>query len=116
MVMRLVLVGIALSVASCTSGTPARPIAPLATYISSDDYPTGLEHHQEGRVSLNLDIEPSGRVVACRVTESSGSAQLDRTACRVMRSRARFEPARNARGVAVAGRFRAAVQWTLPAD
>jgi TonB family protein len=95
---------------------PARARAPnLATYLSAADYPAAaLRNNEQGRVAFTLDIGPNGRVTNCSIRESSGSATLDSTTCRIMRSRARYTPARDARGVAVADRHQSAVTWVLP--
>ena len=99
-----------------SAATPgaARARAPLASLISMGDYPANaLRNGEQGRVAFTLDVGADGRVTACRVTESSGSAALDNATCRIMQSRARYMPARNARGVAVAGRDQGAVRWAL---
>lgn len=94
---------------------PARPRANLGSYLSPDDYPAAaLRNNQQGRVAFTLDVGPDGRVTACRVRESSGSAALDQATCRIMQSRARFTPALDAQGLAVAGQAQAAVTWVLP--
>ncbi len=99
--------------ASAPGGSRAR-VGSLARYVTADDYPAAsLRNNEQGRVSFILDIDPNGRVTNCVVTESSGSARLDMTTCRIMRSRPRYTPARNARGQAVADRDRGAVRWQL---
>jgi len=96
-------------------GVRARARANLASYLSSGDYPAAaLRNNEQGQVVFALDIGPDGRVAGCRITQSSGSAALDSTTCRIMRSRARFTPARDARGAAVADRSSASVTWRLP--
>jgi TonB family protein len=93
----------------------ARARANLASYLSPDDYPAAaLRNNEQGLVAFTLDIGPDGRVAACRIRQSSGSAALDSATCRIMRSRARYTPARNARGVAVIDRQDANVRWVLP--
>lgn len=100
--------------ASAPGGERAR-VTPLASYLSTDDYPAAaLRNNEQGRVTVILDVAPTGRVNNCIVTESSGSATLDSTTCRIMRSRPRYRPARNPRGVAVADRDLAIVRWQLP--
>jgi protein TonB len=100
-----------------TAPGPARPSLPLARYLSPDDYPpAAMRNNEQGTVAFILDISPEGRVTNCRITQSSGSAALDSTTCRIMRSRARFHPARNAQGVAIAGTGSARVTWRLPED
>lgn len=87
----------------------------LANYITADDYPAvALRNNEQGRVVFILDVGADGRVTNCVVTQSSRSATLDSTTCRIMRSRPRYTPARNARGVAVADRDQGAVRWQLP--
>lgn len=99
------------------SGGRARARANLATYLTPDDYPAAaLRNNEHGMVTFGLDIGPDGRVTNCRILESSGSAMLDSTTCRIMRSRARFIPARDARGRTVADRTTAAVTWALPPE
>ena len=115
--MRQLVAILCLATAACVSrATPASPVRPLASYVSSDDYPAGTDRRQEGRTAFVLEVDTDGRVGACRIVESSGSASLDQAACRVMRSRARFTPARNARGVAVPGQYRASILWRLPVE
>ena len=96
---------------------PARPLANLGSYLSPDDYPAAaMRNNEQGRVAFSLDVGADGRVTACRVRQSSGSAALDSATCRIMRSRARFAPARDAQGVPTTGSADAAVTWALPPD
>ena len=96
---------------------PARARANLASYFSADDYPAAaLRDGAQGRVAVSLEVGPDGRVTNCVVTQSSGSAALDSTTCRIIRSRARYTPARDAQGQAVPGNHEATITWQLPAD
>lgn len=102
---------------SSTAPGPARSALPLGRYLSPDDYPAAaLRNNEQGTVAFTLAISPEGRVTNCAITQSSGSAALDSTTCRIMRSRARYNPARDARGVAIPGTDRARLTWQLPAD
>ncbi|HST36605.1 MAG TPA: energy transducer TonB, partial [Allosphingosinicella sp.] len=81
-------------------GTP-RPLTNLADYLSPDDYPAAaIRNEEQGRVAFTLDVGADGRV----------------TACRIMRSRARYAPARDARGAAIAGHAQATIRWVLPPE
>ena len=95
----------------------AQPRVPLARYVSlRHDYPAAaLRNREQGQVYFALGIGADGRVTACRITGSSGSAALDSATCRIMRSRARYTPARDVRGVAVADVGFGDIRWTLPA-
>jgi TonB family protein len=87
----------------------------LASYFTADDYPAAaLRAEAEGSVFFRLDIAPDGRVSACTVTASSGSAALDNAACRILRSRVRAIPARNAGGNAVADVISSSIRFILP--
>jgi TonB family protein len=96
---------------------PARAPASLVTYFSSDDYPAAaLRAREEGPVGFRLEIDRTGRVSACAITSSSGSAALDSTTCALLVRRARFIPARDAKGRAVADSVRGRIVWRLPAS
>jgi len=93
----------------------ARPRAPLASYILPQDYPPGaVLARTQGMVAYGLRIDPQGRVTACRIVASSGSAALDEATCRILRSRARYMPARDAQGNPVPDRDQGEFTWTLP--
>lgn len=92
----------------------ARPIQNPATYISNQDYPMeALRAEEQGTVSLELDISPEGRAVNCHILGSSGSRRLDVRACQVILIRARFEPARDAEGRAVADVYGTRITWRI---
>ena len=104
--------------ASAAWANPATPPAlgsPVTRYITPDDYPhAALRARQQGRVAVRLDVNGIGRVTGCTITASSRSAILDAATCRILRSRLRFEPARDAGGAAVPGTYDTFVDWMLP--
>jgi TonB family protein len=88
---------------------------PLHQLISVDDYPAAaLAAGEQGLVHVVLDIGPDGRVTGCTIVASSRSAQLDSATCRILRSRARFTPARDSLGKAAADRHHQRISWRLP--
>lgn len=94
----------------------AQARADLASLFSDEDYPAAaLAARQSGRVEFTLGVGASGRVEACTITRSSGSGALDSATCRLLRSRARFTPARDAAGNPVASETRSYIVWRLPA-
>ena len=96
---------------------PQRARANLNSYFSADDYPAAaLRGNDQGTTGFSLTIGASGRVEACSVTSSSGSAALDQATCRILRSRARYTPARDQSGNPTSGRDSGRVTWRLPAD
>lgn len=93
-----------------------RSIGNEADWVSPDDYPNeALREERQGVTTTLLVINKSGRVAECRIAESSGHADLDAAACAALTDRARFEPARNARGTPVVGYYPKRVRWQLPA-
>jgi protein TonB len=96
---------------------PQRARANLNSYFSADDYPAAaLRGSDQGTTGFSLTIGASGRVEACSVTSSSGSAALDQATCRILRSRARYTPARDQSGNPTSGRDSGRVTWRLPAE
>ena len=75
--------------------------------------PAALRNEEQGTVAYEADIGPDGRVTACRIISSSGSALLDSETCQQTTLRGRFHPARDAAGVAVAGTYRGTAGWSL---
>ena len=95
----------------------ARVQANLASYVSDGDYPAeAIRAGEQGTVRFRLDVGENGRVSACTITESSGSASLDGTTCRILTERARFLPARDSEGKPTTDSVHAAIRWVLPED
>jgi protein TonB len=93
----------------------ARPLVPLHRLFSHGDYPAAaIRTREEGLVAVRLEVAPMGRVTACRIVSSSGSAMLDATTCRILYARAKFHPARDAKGRPVADRVNSRVVWRFP--
>jgi periplasmic protein TonB len=96
---------------------PARAKANLASYVSDEDYPSNaVRNEEQGTTRFRLAVGPDGKVTGCTVTRSSGSSALDSTTCRLMRQRARFEPARDNMGKPTGDTFASAIRWVLPRD
>ena len=71
--------------------------------IHADDYPFQARRHGwEGTVVADLTISARGTVDKCDVVKSSGYKLLDDTTCSILVKRARFHPARDKDGNAVA--------------
>lgn len=94
---------------------PARASVNLAELFSSDDYPASAARMGEaGAVGFRVDIDRNGRIAACTIIISSGSAALDSTTCRLLRSRARFSPALDRKGRPTEDSLGGRIVWTLP--
>ncbi len=105
------------------------PLAPVATFdpvsakprnnpgdwLRDRDYRSSwVRREYQGVAGFRLDIAASGKVTGCRVTSSTGHKELDEATCKLIQSRARFEPARGKNGEPVAGSFSSSVRWVLP--
>lgn len=67
--------------------------------FTDPDYPrSAYKARIEGTVHLQLLVNGKGRVAECKVIQSSGARDLDNAACRVMKQRFVFRPARNSKG------------------
>ena len=95
--------------------TGAKVRGDRGAWFTTDDYPAAaIRAEAEGTVAVSLALGPDGRVAACSVTTSSGSSALDQATCRLYRARARFTPARDAQGAAIASTYADRVRWQLP--
>lgn len=94
---------------------PPRPKAPLAALIAEADYPEpALRAREQGEVTVILEVAPTGRVVTCVVTYPARSDALNAASCRLLHARARFTPARDTSGNAVAAWLEHKILWSLP--
>lgn len=86
-----------------------------SSWVNLADYPLeAIANREEGRTAVALAVNSKGLVTQCVVTVSSGSPLLDATTCDKLSERARFEPARNARGQLATAVYASAVRWRLP--
>ena len=96
---------------------PARARSNLQSYFSTDDYPSSaIRGNEEGTAAFRLTVGANGRVSDCSITSSSGSAALDAATCRILRSRARFTPARDNTGQPTNDTVSSRIRWVLPED
>lgn len=99
------------------AAVPARAVQFLSNLVSRSDYPAEAARlRQQGLVRYELTIGTDGIPLSCRVLSSSGSPSLDEATCRVMRTRARFIPARDAAGRRTIDRVRHSINWVWPED
>ena len=95
--------------------TGARPLGRPGLWVTDSDYPAGaLRRGEHGVTGFSLAVGPDGRVRDCMVTQSSGSQELDRATCAKVSARARFAPAKDGSGSAVAGAYANTIRWEIP--
>jgi TonB family protein len=93
----------------------AKPAGSPGGWLSDRDYPAeALTNGWEGTAAFSLTVGPSGGVEHCTITQSSGHAVLDSATCMALTRSARFHPARNASGEAIADSYNGRVTWRMP--
>jgi TonB family protein len=99
-------------VAAAAEPTPAR--GDLQMLFTGDDYPlVALRNDEQGSVTVKLRIDHSGLVSSCKVIKSSRSRSLDEQTCAVLRARAQFEPAKDARGRPTEDQHVQTITWRI---
>jgi TonB family protein len=104
--------------AAALSAAQEEPIAPtilnMKEMFSGGDYPMGaLMLEQEGTTVVSIAVNERGKVTACNVDISSGSAALDARTCQIFRGRAKFTPAHDSSGRPVASVFLSRITWRV---
>ena len=101
-------------------GPDAQRVAPkpvggsIASLFSPDDYPqAAAERGEQGKVEVVTHVDDKGEVSSCEIKISSGYPELDTQTCEIIARRARFLPARDAAGHAVAGEVPETISWRL---
>lgn len=103
------------------SGTPEpsivdAPAGDVRSLFTRSDYSTeAVSQSEQGSTQYQLLIDERGAVARCDVLASSRDPSLDATGCDIIRERAKFRPALDARGNAIRSVFTALpVTWRLP--
>lgn len=95
--------------------SPARPRGNPGLWVTVDDYRSSwINQEKTGTVRFRLEVGASGRVENCTITASSGHSELDAATCKLVTSRAKFDPAKDGTGAKVSGSYSNAVRWELP--
>ncbi|WP_341850183.1 energy transducer TonB [Sphingomonas natans] len=86
-----------------------------AQWVTSDDYPpAALREEREGVTKVTWQINEQGRIENCSVVASSGSPDLDETACRVLTRRGRYSPAMDQSGKPMRTSQSRTIRWQIP--
>ena len=84
-------------------------------WVTESDYRTvWINREWTGTARFSLEINASGRVTGYEITRSTGHNALDNATCQLIAKRARFRPATDASGQAVASTYSNAISWELP--
>lgn len=117
MLFTIVAAALAAAAPSFTPPTPDPSVGPPEALLTAEDYPPGaLDRGEQGTVWVDLHIDAEGRISRCDIKTSSGFPELDAKTCTVLTERAKFLPARNARGRAVPSEYIRSVVWRIEDD
>ena len=93
----------------------AAPLNNQYDWVNTDDYPKlALAAERSGTTAFRLQIDPTGRVSNCEVTQSSGHVDLDAATCAHITQRAVFSPALDRKGKATFDSYVNRVRWQIP--
>lgn len=98
--------GIGTGAGAAGNGNGGLQIKSRAKYVSgrikNSDYPRAASKAKAtGAVTVKFTVTLNGRAVRCRVLQTSGSADLDTTTCRLIEKRFRYQPALGTDGNAI---------------
>jgi protein TonB len=98
-----------------TETIPPEPIGDPSTWVRESDYPSNfMRNGEEGTTRFQVRVGANGLPTMCFTIGSSGHFQLDGRACNLVMNRARFNPARDGSGNAVAGIYTGSHEWRAP--
>lgn len=96
---------------------PARPVTPIdppQSWVAGDNYPPAARSaHVTGTTGFRLDVDAAGKVRECTVLVPSGSGLLDKATCGLLSRRARFNPAQDAAGRRIPGKYVGSFAWAI---
>jgi TonB family protein len=92
-------------------------LAATSLFASPAYYPEGARRRgEEGVTRVELDVSPTGVPEMCRIVKSSGSAELDASACKLIQARMHYAPGIDARGLPARSVHVQSVRWQLKSD
>lgn len=98
-------------------GGGGRDLELISGEIFPSDYPKHLGNAGiGGRVGVTFTVVSNGQVRNCRITHSSGVAELDSLTCRLMEQRFRFRPSTDRYGRPVPDEVDWDQDWIAPRD
>lgn len=92
----------------------ARPLSSPGRWLNPSDYPAAmLNQGKQALVNFRLSVDAQGMPSACEVQSSYNDKKFDEVTCAVLMKRARFSPALDAKGAAVASFYLNTVRWIM---
>lgn len=93
---------------------PPTALTPTSTWLNSKDYPIKMAYGGEsGIIEFRLDVDEAGKVVGCHTRQVSRSPEFADVTCKLLTTRAKLAPARDASGKPVKAFFVSSVYWLM---
>jgi hypothetical protein len=90
----------------------AAPTSDPGRWLTTNDYPAEMVRgNRSGVVHFRLMVDPQGKPSACVV--QTGGSDFDKLTCNLLMKRARFLPALDAKGQAIASYYSNSVIWLM---
>ena len=94
-----------------------KPVGNVGNWVTANDYPArALAMEEAGTTAFRLEVSATGSVTSCTITQSSRHPDLDVATCKALTRRAKFEPAVDYQGRAVASMYSKKVRWQIPVE
>ncbi len=88
-----------------------------AMFASPAYYPESARRRgEEGVTKVQIDVSPTGAPEMCNVVKSSGSPELDASACELIHARMHYRPSIDSAGVPIQSVRMQSVRWQLKSD
>jgi protein TonB len=79
------------------------------------NYPVAeLKAGVEGTTGFEVKLAKDGKVIGCKVTQTSGNANLDKQTCIQLRKTGEFKPGLDAAGRPVKSTYASKLRWIIP--
>jgi TonB family protein len=76
--------------------------------------PAELKAGIQGKVGFEVEVAKDGKVAKCRITQSSGNADLDKATCSQLRETGRFKPVLDPTGQPIKSTYASRLRWSIP--
>ena len=89
-----------------------RPLNNPQNWLTTPDYPSAsLDRFLSGKLKFRLDVSEDGRVQGCRILNRNNRDEFAITTCKLVKKRARFDPARDSQGEPTKAYYINSVIW-----
>lgn len=92
----------------------AAPAAAQLVAVELNYPPAELKAGVQGVVGFEVELTKDGKVSKCRVTQTSGNADLDKQTCIQLRQTGRFKPAADTAGQPIKSTYSSKLRWNIP--